>query len=67
MQSMNSRCGLYSAKCVMHILGFTGDEDVEEEETELWLNTIDMGGLWHVYDSTFTFCCCCRSYQDSVW
>ena len=31
-----------------------GDEAVDEEETELWVNTID-GGLWHVNDTMYTF------------
>ena len=30
---------------ILCISSFAGDE---EEETELWLNTIDRGGLWHV-------------------
>ena len=37
------------------IISFVGDEAVKEEETELWVNTIDRGGLWHVNDITYTF------------
>ena len=37
---------------IMCIMGFAGDE---EDETELWLNSIARGGLWHVSDSTFAF------------
>ena len=37
------------------INSFAGDEEDETEETELWLNTIDRGGLWHVNDITYAF------------
>ena len=36
--------------CVMTLVC---DEDDELEGTELWLNAIDRGGLWHVNDSTY--------------
>ena len=37
------------------IMSFGGDEEDEEGETELWLNTTDRGGLWHVNDTTYVF------------
>ena len=45
---------------VQCIISFVGDEAVEEEETELWVNTIDRGGgggggLWHVNDTIYTY------------
>ena len=36
--------------CVMTLVC---DEDDELEGTELWLNAIDRGGLWHVSDATY--------------
>ena len=40
---------------VLCIMSFAGDEEDETEETELWLNTIDRGGLWHVNDTVYAF------------
>ena len=37
--------------CIMHS---AGDEAGEDAETELWLNAIDRGGLWHVNDTTYS-------------
>ena len=37
--------------CIYHL---AGDEEDECAGTELWLNTIDRGGLWHVSDATFS-------------
>ena len=34
------------------IMSFAGDEE-GDGETELWLNTVDRGGLWHTNDMTF--------------
>ena len=37
---------------ILCILEFSGDED-RDWETELWLNSIDRGRLWHVNDSIY--------------
>ena len=38
---------------MMCIMGLVDDEE-GGDESELWLNAIDRGGLWHVNDSTYT-------------
>ena len=37
---------------ILCIITFVADE---ADETELWLNTIDRGGLWHVNDIIYAF------------
>ena len=37
--------------CIMHLAGDEADEDAE---TELWVNAIDRGGLWHINDTTYS-------------
>ena len=34
-------------------MSFAGDEEDKTEETEIWLNSIDRGGLWHVNDTMY--------------
>ena len=40
---------------ILCIMSFAGDEEDETEETEVWLNSIDRGGLWHVNDTMYAF------------
>ncbi len=35
------------------VLSLAGDETDEDGETEVWVNKIDRGGLWHISDSTY--------------
>ena len=37
--------------CIMHL---AGDEAGEDAETELLVNTINRGGLWHINDTTYS-------------
>ena len=39
---------------VLLLMECAGDEMDSEGGTEMWLNMIDHGGLWHVNDQTYS-------------
>ena len=39
---------------VLLLMECAGDEMDSNDGTEMWLNMIDRGGLWHVNDQTYS-------------
>ena len=39
---------------VLLLMECAGDEMDSDDGTEMWLNMIDHGGLWHVNDQTYS-------------
>lgn len=40
---------------IFWVLSFAGDEEDEDGKSEVWLNSVDRGGLWHINDVVFMF------------
>ena len=38
---------------ILCLIELSGDEVFEERGTELWTNTVDRGGLWHISNQTY--------------
>lgn len=38
---------------IFYVMSFAGDDD--DSCTEVWMDAVDRGGLWHQNDATFMF------------